>query len=480
MKQKTLLLIISIAVLNSIHAQQAKKAITGYAITAADKGGRSWKEVRLVDINSGAELKTVYDSKSEPQPLNARTGKPVLKKEPSEGKETVSVLSYTPANGSPIVVEERKVVNLDDVLNKNNTNSNTNVRTYTRVFVSRQPVQTDKPFATNSAAMAFDKKHDRLYYTPMYINQLRYIDLKSGNIYFFEDEAFGSAAFRGNAGNHITRMALGSDGNGYALTNDANQLIRFTTGKKPVITNLGAIADDAVNELSSIHSTAMYGGDMIADASGHLYLITANRRVFKINIENKSANYLGSIKGLPQGFTTNGAMVEEGSKVIIASSESTVGYYRFDLNTLEAEKVSTTGNVFNASDLANGNLAFAKKKKDKDEPVVENKPVVTDNATAKGVQPTDEGGVKSGIAVYPNPVTNGIVRLSFADQPAGRYQVQLLDLSGRLIGAKEVNISSEKQTEEFRFPELSVKGNYLIRVSSEVNKVNVTEKVVVQ
>jgi len=58
-------------------------------------------------------------------------------------------------------------------------------------------------------------------------------------------------------------------------------------------------------------------------------------------------------------------MVEEGSKVIVASSESTDGYYRFDLNTLEAERVSPAGTVFNASDLATGNLAFDKKTKDK-------------------------------------------------------------------------------------------------------------------
>ena len=58
-------------------------------------------------------------------------------------------------------------------------------------------------------------------------------------------------------------------------------------------------------------------------------------------------------------------MVEEGSKVIVASSESAIGYYRFDLTTMQAEKVSTTASVFNASDLANERLAFAKKKKDK-------------------------------------------------------------------------------------------------------------------
>jgi hypothetical protein len=194
------------------------------------------------------------------------------------------------------------------------------------------------------------------------------------------------------------------------------------------------------------------------------------------------ATHLGQIKGLPQGFSTNGAMVEEGSKVIIASSESTVGYYRFDLNTLEAEKVSTSSDVFNASDLANATLAFDKKKR-KDRKLEEEKPqpIVppTAEAAEKAVDAEDLIG-KNGIAVYPNPVTDGYVNLSFAKQPAGKYQVQLLDMSGRLISAKEVNVNSDAQIENFRFPELSVKGNYLIKVFSEQNRVNVTNKIVVQ
>lgn len=373
---------------------------------------------------------------------------------------------------------ERKVLNLDQELDK--ANGNHQVRTHVRTVVIREYISSDKPFAGSSAAMAYDKKHDRLYYTPMSINQLRYIDLKSGKIYFFEDEPFGVVRGMGDAPNQITRMVIASDGNGYALTNDGNHLIRFTTGKNPAITDLGALAD-AANTKYSVHSSGGYGGDMVADASGNLYLITANRNVFKVNIESKIATHLGKITGLPQGFSTNGAMVEEGSKVIIASSESTAGYFRFDLNTLAAEKISGSADVFNASDLANGNLAFDKKKKEKknktEEPVA-TKPAVPETLTQKG-EP-QEILTKNGIAIFPNPVTNGVVNLSFANQPAGRYQVQLLDMSGRLISSKEVNIGSDVQIESFKFPELSVSGTYLLKISSELNKVNVTSKIVVQ
>jgi len=146
---------------------------------------------------------------------------------------------------------------------------------------------------------------------------------------------------------------------------------------------------------------------------------------------------------------------------------------------MQAEKVSSSPDVFNASDLANGNLAFDKKKKNKSEEVkTETKPTVADPiAKSQAIQETR---VNNHIAVYPNPVTNGVVNLSFSDLAAGRYKVELLDISGNLISSKQVNIQNEKQIEEFRFPGLSVSGNYLIRVTDKKNKVNVTNKIVVQ
>ena len=477
MKQKLLLLFVMTLFITNLQAQkneQASKTTTGYAITAVDKGGRSWREVRLVDVMNGSIVKNIYDSKQETESLNARTGKAVIKKDQTGSKTyTTTFTSPTPA---------KKVVNLDQELDKATGN---HVKNYTRTVVIRQNISTDKPFSTNSAAMAYDKKHERLYYTPMAINQLRYIDLKSGKIYYFEDEAFGVVKSMGDAPNQITRMVIASDGNGYALTNDGNHLLRFTTGKKPTIKDLGALTDDGANAKYSVHSAGGYGGDMIADASGNLYLLTANRHVFKINIETKVAVHLGVIKGLPQGFSTNGAMVEDGSKVIIASSESTVGYYRFDLNTLQAEKISTSADVFNASDLANGNLAFDKKKKEKknkneepEETKPETKPDVEETLTLQGQQV--ETLINNGIVVYPNPVTHGVVNLSFSKQPTGKYQVQLLDIDGKLISSKEITISSNTQIESLRFPELTARGNYLLKVSSEENKINVTNKIIVQ
>ena len=457
--KKTLLLLVMISFITAGSAQKRKKTeqpLTGYAITAVEKGGRSWKEVRLVNITTGEEIRSIYQSKQETEAFNARTGNPVVKKDMNVAKAPV-----------------KKIVNLDQELAAAN-GSNVRVKT---VVITNNSNQYDKPFATNSAAMAYDKKHERLYYSPMGINQLRYIDLKSNKIYYFENEPFGTVNGPGDAANQICRMVIASDGNGYALTNDANHLIRFTTGKDPVITDLGALTDDAGNAINSVHSRKGYGGDMVADASGNLYLLTANRNVFKISIESKVATHQGTIKGLPDGFSTNGAMVEEGSKVIVASSESAIGYYRFDLTTMQAEKVSTTASVFNASDLANERLAFAKKKKDKKNAEVP-KQQVTEDLSKKS--PMQNSIVNNGISIYPNPVSNGLVKVSFADQPTGKYSVDLIDITGKLILTKEVNIKSSMQTEEIRIPSSLSGGNYLLKINGVNNTVSVTNKIVVQ
>jgi type IX secretion system substrate protein len=484
MKRK-LLPLLAATLFTSLLFAQKTKPITGYAITASQKGQTGWKEVRLVDISTGDELQRIYRSADQVEILNARTGKPVVKKE-SNSNNTLA----------------RKVINLDDELERKDARPvNTQVLSIDAVQLKRLKDNGltnlamaknewrsfyDKPFGTNSAACAYDKKHERLYYTPMSINQLRFIDLKSKTprIYYFEDEPFGFVTGLGDIENQIPRMVIASDGNGYALSNDANHLMRFTTDKNAKITDLGALTDDANNTSYSVHNRAGYGGDMIADASGNLYLVTGNRNVFKISIASKIATYQGTIKGLPQGFTTNGAMVEEGSKVIVCSSQSTVGYYRFDLVTMQAEKISRNETVFNASDLANGSLAFEKAKKDKKEKrradvVVEPKTQETEVAVQQqAVQP--EIMSKSNIAIYPNPVTTGTIKLRFTDQPAGRYQVQFLDINGQLISKKDITIHNNRQVEEFKLPAFLTKGTYVVNVIGDANKVSYTEKINVE
>jgi hypothetical protein len=499
MFKKLLLLPVMACFITVLYAQSGRSS-TAYAITASGKGQHDWKEVRLIDVTTGKEIQSVFSSKQETEILNARTGKPVQKKDNTvkTDAERTSVQVFTiDANNKPTLVTN----NAD--LEKLRAAGNKVMVVRNNHFSGQQPY--DKPFATNSAAMAYDKKHERLYYTPMGINQLRYIDLRSGRVYYFEDEPFGVVQGQWDVPGQITRMVIASDGNGYALSNDANHLIRFTTGKKPEITDLGAITDAAANGDFSIHRGV--GGDMIADNAGNLYLITAYRNVWKINIESRMAEYKGGIKGLPEEYQTNGAVVEEGSKIIVCSSRSTAGYYRFDLNTLQAEKITGEEEVYNASDLANANLAVAKKeeKKPKEEEKVKEEVVVKKEEVKETVKPKEEVTVKeeavqpaktesavakqpapveelrnNNISVYPNPVTDGLVKLAFSNQPTGRYNVAVLDLSGKVISTSDVILNSKNQVLEFKLPGAMAKGNYFIRVSGEDGRNSLTTKLAVQ
>jgi hypothetical protein len=167
----------------------------------------------------------------------------------------------------------------------------------------------------------------------------------------------------------------------------------------------------------------------------------------------------------------------------VSSSSNTDGYYRFDLNTLQAEKVSGEGIVFNASDLANENFAFAKKeKKEEEKPIVEEPKNITDAVEARKPGPAaqQDGIVNNALSVFPNPVREGFFKVSFADQKPGRYQIQLLDGAGKLVESQQANIYNKMQVEEFRLTNKVAAGNYLVRVTSEDGTYTNTSKIIVQ
>jgi hypothetical protein len=399
------ILLTTTALCSVLLANAQKTPQKAYAITAATKGSFVWTEVKQIDLSTGEVVQAVYDNQQSAfTVMSARTGKTIPVKDAKGGV----------ADGTQL------------------------------------------PFATYSAACAFDKQHNRLYYTPMFVNQLRYVDLdaKTPTMYYFEGENLSTATNLNDEANHITRMAIGADGQGYGLSNDGNHLVKFTTGRKPVITDLGALEDDATNQGVSIHTKpASWGGDMVADAMGNLYVISASRLVFKVDISTRKATYVASINDIPATFTTNGAAVVADDKLIVSSANSVEGYYEVDMNTWKATKVATSGSVFNASDLANGNLAFESKK-------VTTIPYFIRNGVV----------LNNKITVYPNPVvTKGVFRVSF-HTVAGRYDVQLVDVSGQIVSQKTVNVANEGQVAEVPVSAKLTKGMYLVKVVGGAKK----------
>lgn len=392
-------------------AQQ--KQTTAYAITSSEKGNFNWTDVKQIDFATGNVTRLVFDAKqTNLSVFSARTGK-----------------------------EIKPIVQNGVVTNANNT-----------------------PVASLSAACAYDQRHNRLYYSPLFMNQLRYIDLdeKEPKIYYFDNEAFTPVTDLNNEANHITRMVIAADGDGYALSNDGNHLMRFTTGRKAVITDLGALKDDAENGEKSIHAkTTGWGGDMIADAAGNLYVISAFRQVYKVNIQSKVATWLTEIKGLPATFTTNGAVVDSEGFLVVSSANTAEGYYKVDMHTWEGTRINIQGTVFNASDLANGNLAFAN-----DVPTV---PLINRALTRN-----------EKFALYPNPVANNLVYVSFNVKESGRYTIQLVDLTGKTISEKIAVIANGAQVVPVSVQSGLAKGPYLVKVLSNSKKAVFTDKLIIE
>ncbi len=323
-------------------------------------------------------------------------------------------------------------------------------------------------FGTSVAAIAYDKVHDRIYYTPMFVDQLRYIDMKTMKVFFVNNETFtGKAERAADQSNIVTRMVIADDGYGYAITNDGMQMIRFSTGKKFQIENLGQLVDDANNKGLSIHnSCTSYGGDVVADDDGNIYILTARNHIFKINLQSKVATHLGAVTGLPEGFTINGAAVNENNKVVVSSAVVATNLYQVDLNSLKATPLTGQA-VWHSSDLANSNIILSGKN-----PKQNNADLFAKNA------PVDQIG-NNKIAVYPNPVTNNQFKIQFNSLDAGNYTVQITDAMGRQVNHQAVVITSESQSQLIKLPSTS-RGIYMVTVTDAAGKSLSGIKLVVQ
>jgi Secretion system C-terminal sorting domain len=324
-------------------------------------------------------------------------------------------------------------------------------------------------FSSGVAALALDKRNNRLWYTPMFIDQLRYIDLKTMKVFYVTDnELTGQAKKSPDQGNIVTRMVIAADGNGYAMSNDGMHLVRFSTGRKTKIENLGAVVDDPANKGVSIHnSCSSYGGDMIADDDGNIYAFSARNHVFKINLETRVATHLGAIKNLPANFTVNGAAVNGDNKVIVSSAMESGSYFFVDMKSLTATPYTINGTVWHSSDLASSNLLRSGTKANA--PVTE---LIGKNT------PSVPGSDK--ISIYPNPVTNNQFAVQFAQLDAGNYTIIVTDVMGRQVVQQAVSVGGDNQTQQIKLNAANSRGVYLVKVTDQNGKSVYSTKVVLQ
>ena len=334
--------------------------------------------------------------------------------------------------------------------------------------VAKYGFSTQPAFSSGVAAIAFDKKNNRLWYTPMFIDQLRYIDLRSMKVFYVNDQGFtGMPDKSSDQGNIVTRMTIGDDGNGYAMTNDGTHLMRFSTGKKLIIEDLGSVVDAQENKAVSIHnSCSSFGGDMVADNDGNLYIISARNQVFKVNIETKVATHLGGISGLPANFTVNGAAVNDDNNIIVSSAVDGNSYFIVDPKGWSATAFKTSGEVWRSSDLGNSNILITKQT-DTGGPEIITRAI-----------PADLGNNK--IQIYPNPVSNDQFNIQFSQLEIGKYTIQVTDVMGHQVIQRSISIGGDDQIESVKLNPASAKGIYLVKVVDQTNKAIFSKKIVVQ
>ena len=380
-----------------------------YAITGKGAGDFSWTNIRQINVNTGQLVKTVYDNS-----VNTVMTGALLNS--AQNKTLLPAMGY------------------------------------------------------GVAAAAYDKAQNRLYFTQMHFGVLSYIDLgKKEPVFNFSEPLMNRAngAFLTEE-NHITRMVISADRNGYGITNDGNHLVRFTTGKNITVTDLGNLVDAESNKTISIHNKCTsWGGDMIADAYNKLYIITANHNIFIVDINSRIATHIGTITGLPAHFSTNGAAVNDNGEIVVSSANTFEGYYKFKLNDFAAVKIEGSDKTYNASDLANGNLLLQK------EYDAANKFIVSN-------QLPNHQFVSANSKVYPNPVTGNEFKVMLDGQKAGVYNIIITDLSGKGIMNRSVTVNSKMQVETVKVNSLMGKGMYYVKVTGAANEVIFAEKIMVQ
>ncbi|UEG48771.1 T9SS type A sorting domain-containing protein [Ferruginibacter lapsinanis] len=397
-------LLLSATLVSASLMASAQQQNTAYAITGKTDNKYFWADIKQIDVSTGKVVKTLFEA--------------------DKTKFTTSFINKTDAS----------------------------------IKVN--------PTAYGVAACAFDARHNRLYFAPMHFSDIYYLDLSSRDANFTVVKKSiiptTSTSNYQTEENHITRMVFGADGYGYALTNDAKHLIRFTTDKNPVVEDLGQVTDAAENAISFHDKLSAWGGDMVADAFGKLVVVTARHNVFTIDVNNKTAAFTGTITGLPEYYTTNGAVVDNDGNLVVSTANVYDGLYTVNINDLKAVKIESTEKTFNASDLANNKFLSQKK---------------YDDAKA-GILP---GGciVDSKLSkVFPNPVLGTTFNVSFINQKEGAYNVLFTDLSGKLIQSVRVIVGKGDQTKTIALNKKPLKGFYFVKVTDANKKLIVSEKII--
>jgi len=86
--------------------------------------------------------------------------------------------------------------------------------------------------------------------------------------------------------------------------------------------------------------------------------------------------------------------------------------------------------------------------------------------------------VKSGFAVFPNPVTDGLIGLQINNVPAGIYTVRVINSNGQVLSKEVINHMGGNATKTIAAASMMISGSYQLEITSTDNETNILRIVV--
>jgi len=300
------------------------------------------------------------------------------------------------------------------------------------------------------ATLAYDAFNNNLVYMPMFSSNIYVLNAKTKEITLVENNVARVTSCDINS--HITRMAMGYDGNIYAINNSGTQFLQIARkGNQYSVDDLGIIKDDASNGKNSFTAIETgFGGDMVADAENNFYVFSASGNVFKVSVKELKAKFVGKISGIPENYPVNGAAVNSQGKVVVASAKG-ASLYEVDLKSLQAKQMAGEQNL-HVYDLASKYFA--------------NDRIAANNTLAN-------------LDIYPTRVDDHYITVNVNDKSVkGTIAMTVFDLSGKSVMKQNLPVKEGSLNQQVYLKNL-VSGAYLVNITSESGKVLLNKKILV-
>jgi len=82
------------------------------------------------------------------------------------------------------------------------------------------------------------------------------------------------------------------------------------------------------------------------------------------------------------------------------------------------------------------------------------------------------GSTKTSIAIYPNPIMDGMIHLHLINQVGGKYGIRLMNTTGQVIVSKQINHEEGTSTELIEWDFNLARGIYKIEVTKPDGSIN--------